>query len=368
MKSLRGLWKAIGSTSPRNAVITSTTTVRWKSSGWKSPVAESAAQTEGHAAAAAAAASRISSSAGLFQPMRDVMRRLPHPVVVITTLDHVYQQQQPPNDKESPPSPPPPPIPRAMTVSSFTSLTIEPVPHVTFNVTLPSRTHRALEACGAFNAHILEGNDHGAAVADRFTRGNLPPSPSPADEKEQEEEEGGLGILAGLEDLDVQVLGREEWQREWRRARDGTTTPDGKGASASASSSSSSIDGHVPQEAPAARSLRTVPMLRGRGVLHVLKCRYAKMLAPLSFGSDRHAIVIGEVVDIISSSSSSSGDSEPDTGRGDGLALAYADRAYRRMGEQLLSRKPDAASASGRCTIIGPAAMHIDTQLNKDED
>ncbi|KAI1632726.1 flavin reductase like domain-containing protein [Biscogniauxia mediterranea] len=365
MKSLRGLWKAIGSTSPRNAVIT--TTVRWKSSGLESPVAESAAQTEGHAAAAApAAASRTSSSAGLFQPMRDVMRRLPHPVVVITTLDHVYHHHhhhhQPPNGKESLP----PPIPRAMTVSSFTSLTIEPVPHVTFNVTLPSRTHRALEACGAFNAHILEGNDHGATVADRFTRGNHPP---PADEKEQEEEEEeecGLGILAGLEDLDVQVLGREEWQREWRRARDGSTTPDGKGAS----SSSSSIDGHVPREA---RSLRTVPMLRGRGVLHVLKCRYAKMLAPLSFGSDRHAIVIGEVVDIVSSSSSSSGDSEPDTGHGDGLALAYADRAYRRMGEQLLSRKPDAcraasASASERCTIIGPTAMHIDTQLNKDED
>ncbi|KAI0598841.1 flavin reductase like domain-containing protein [Biscogniauxia sp. FL1348] len=357
MKSPRGLWRAIGSTSPRNAVCINT--VRWKSSGSESLLSQ-APKAAGQllqersnfkSAAAASAAAAGSTPAGLFQPMRDVMRQLPHPVVVITTLDHVYHHHhhQSPNDKEPPL--PSPPIPRAMTVSSFTSLTIEPVPHVTFNVTLPSRTHRALEACGAFNAHILEGNDHGATVADRFTRGNPPPVGNGG---EEQEEGGGLGILAGLEDLDVQVLGREEWQREWDRARNGTA-PEVKGAS--------SVDGHVPRED---RPLRTVPMLQGRGVLHVLKCRYAKMLSPLSFGSDRHAIVIGEVVDIISP-----GDSETDTEPGDGLALAYADRAYRRMGEQLLSRKSDAcraAPASGPCTIVGPAAMHIDTQLNKDED
>ncbi|KND91954.1 Uncharacterized protein TOPH_03472 [Tolypocladium ophioglossoides CBS 100239] len=64
-------------------------------------------------------------------------------------------------------------VPRALTMSSFTSLTLAPTPLVTFNVATPSRTLDAIAASGEFNIHILAGDAAGAAVADHFTRGNL---------------------------------------------------------------------------------------------------------------------------------------------------------------------------------------------------
>lgn len=63
--------------------------------------------------------------------------------------------------------------PRAMTMSSFTSLTLAPTPVVTFNVATPSRTLDAIAATREFNIHILSGDAAGASVADHFTRGNL---------------------------------------------------------------------------------------------------------------------------------------------------------------------------------------------------
>lgn len=57
-------------------------------------------------------------------------------------------------------------------MSSFTSLTLQPVPVVTFNVATPSRTLDAIQASRCFNIHVLSGDAHGAAVADHFTRGN----------------------------------------------------------------------------------------------------------------------------------------------------------------------------------------------------
>ncbi|KAI1497619.1 flavin reductase like domain-containing protein [Biscogniauxia marginata] len=317
MKSPRGLWRAIAS--PRNASslsnlksagLISSAAVRWKSSG--------SASRRPQAAAEEPAGPTSQTNA-----IRSVMRQLPHPVVVITTLDHVLHQPQTPTRM---------PIPRAMTVSSFTSLTIAPVPHVTFNVTLPSRTHRALEACGVFNAHILEGNDHGARIADRFTRGNSgpPSSPSSSAATAADDDDDGLGILAGLEaDLGVRVLGREEWQAEWdQAARKGALTIPPEGTT-SADQGSRDVR-------------RTVPVLQGRGILHVLKCRHARLLSPLSFGADQHAIVIGEVLDITTSGCSA------DTGTGrDELALAYADRAYRRVGERLLGRNSGGDSGGG---------------------
>ncbi|KAM5356505.1 hypothetical protein ACJ41O_003151 [Fusarium nematophilum] len=82
------------------------------------------------------------------------MRLLPHSVVVTTS----YQ----PEDG-----------PRAMTMSSFTSLTLSPTPLVTFNIATPSRTLDAIRASGAFNVHVLSGDERGARVADHFTRGNV---------------------------------------------------------------------------------------------------------------------------------------------------------------------------------------------------
>ena len=80
------------------------------------------------------------------------MRLLAHPVVVLTAHDGAH--------------------PRAMTMSSFTSLALTPTPLVSFNVATPSRTLNALKHGLDFNVHILSADRSGATVADKFTRGN----------------------------------------------------------------------------------------------------------------------------------------------------------------------------------------------------
>ncbi|KAG7055761.1 flavin reductase like domain-containing protein, partial [Colletotrichum scovillei] len=83
-----------------------------------------------------------------------VMRRVAHSVVVATATDRAGR-------------------PRGMTMSSFVSLSMEPVPLVTFNVRTPSRTLDAIhESGGVFNVHVLAEGGEGARVADLFTRGN----------------------------------------------------------------------------------------------------------------------------------------------------------------------------------------------------
>ncbi|CVK97037.1 uncharacterized protein FMAN_11280 [Fusarium mangiferae] len=90
----------------------------------------------------------------LSEQLRSIMRLLPHSVVVCTSNQ--------PGDG-----------PRAMTMSSFTSLTLAPTPLVTFNIATPSRTLDAIRASGGFNVHILSGDERGANVASHFTKGNF---------------------------------------------------------------------------------------------------------------------------------------------------------------------------------------------------
>ncbi|RKL00695.1 Heat shock protein 90 [Fusarium oxysporum] len=88
------------------------------------------------------------------EQLRSIMRLLPHSVVVCTSNQ--------PGDG-----------PRAMTMSSFTSLTLAPTPLVTFNIATPSRTLDAIRASGGFNVHVLSGDERGANVASHFTKGNV---------------------------------------------------------------------------------------------------------------------------------------------------------------------------------------------------
>lgn len=145
--------------------------------------------------------------------------------------------------------------PRAMTMSSFTSLTLSPTPLVTFNVATPSRTLDAVSASGEFNIHVLAGDEAGAAVADHFTRGNVD------------------GVFDGLEGAEVE-----------------------------------SVAG-LP------------PLLKGEGVLRVLRCRVLKDGPHGGLMRVRdHVIVVGEVVEMIPGKKS------------DEFGLAYADRKYRLVG------------------------------------
>ncbi|RYP70662.1 hypothetical protein DL769_004908 [Monosporascus sp. CRB-8-3] len=307
---------------------------------------------------------------------RAVMRQMPHPVVIITTLD-CPQRRRPRVDptkgmqKRSSPSfpssssheddddgdrAPPPhwtssdvadsrsssetkngngrprlrPIPRAMTVSSFTSLSLRPREKVLFNIALPSRTYHAIFSSGRFNAHVLAGDEHGARLADLFTKGysGLNDASAGAGAAQEQEEAGrggrGLGVLAGLEEYGVEVLGKREWDAEW----DAAANVDGCGGA-----------GHGREVVR-----YTAPLLRGRGVMHVLKCDlyapgYLNNAPPECRGRsssaariinedrerDNFCIMLGDVTEIVH------GD-----GAGSNIALAYADGAYRMPGEQIL--------------------------------
>ncbi|KAL7955917.1 flavin reductase like domain-containing protein [Trichoderma compactum] len=92
------------------------------------------------------------SPAALSEQIRSIMRLLPHSVVVCTST---HGQ-----------------TPRAMTMSSFTSLTLSPTPLISFNIATPSRTLDAMIESRHFNIHIMSGDELGVQVADRFTRGN----------------------------------------------------------------------------------------------------------------------------------------------------------------------------------------------------
>ncbi|KAI9777944.1 MAG: hypothetical protein M1839_008479 [Geoglossum umbratile] len=87
------------------------------------------------------------------------MRHVPHSVVVITSAlpptksDHTYSSC------------------RGMTVSSFTTVALSPVPTVCFNIRAPSSTLAAIQKSGHFLVHILDASPHGVKVADAFTRG-----------------------------------------------------------------------------------------------------------------------------------------------------------------------------------------------------
>ncbi|SPN98775.1 uncharacterized protein DNG_01816 [Cephalotrichum gorgonifer] len=91
----------------------------------------------------------------LSESFRSLMRLLPHPVVVCTALH-----------------PGPTPQPRAMTMSSVTSLSLDPTPLLSFNIKKPSRTLDALRAAGRFNVHVLADDAGGARVAEWFSRGD----------------------------------------------------------------------------------------------------------------------------------------------------------------------------------------------------
>jgi flavin reductase (DIM6/NTAB) family NADH-FMN oxidoreductase RutF len=162
------------------------------------------------------------------------MRLLTNPVVVCTARDTWPISN---NGKERS-------APRAMTMSSFTSLSLSPTPLVTFNVATPSRTLEAIKNSGEFNVHILAGDGSGALVAENFTRGNT-------------------------DDVFDRLVGA--------KCKNTTTAADGEGSSSS------------------------TPILEGDGVLYVLRCRVAADQAPeggLIHVRD-HVIVIGEVLEVI---------------------------------------------------------------------
>jgi flavin reductase (DIM6/NTAB) family NADH-FMN oxidoreductase RutF len=163
-----------------------------------------------------------------------------------------------------------PSTPRAMTMSSFTSLALTPTPVVSFNIATPSRTFDAVKASRRFNVHVLADDASGAKVADRLTKGNA----------------GGAKVFEGLAD---------ECQCEVVHGQDGEP-----------------------------------PVLRGPGVLYIMRC---KLLDEPSQGLIKvrdHFIVLGEVIEILDGRPEALGEKEKP--RDKRFGLMYADRMYRQLG------------------------------------
>ncbi|KAK0727431.1 flavin reductase like domain-containing protein [Lasiosphaeria miniovina] len=199
--------------------------------------------------------------------VRGLMRLLAHSVVACTST--------------FPGSGTEPPAPRAMTMSSFTSLALSPTPVVSFNISTPSRTFDAVEASRRFNIHVLADDASGARVADWLARGNA----------------GGLHVFEKLaEECQCQVAIQEQ---------EGADDP---------------------------------PVLRGPGVLYVLRCRLLDQPSRGLVKVRDHVIVLGEVLDILE------GERAKRSNRGDkfqdnGFGLLYADRTYRQLGSCIIARE-----------------------------
>lgn len=101
---------------------------------------------------------------------RQLMRLVPRPVAVVTS---VYYPPLPSTTEPSHPQLGVPsagkPSPRGMTISSFSSLSITPIPRITFSIQLPSRTYDAIKSSRRFNVAVMRATLDGSCVAEAFT-------------------------------------------------------------------------------------------------------------------------------------------------------------------------------------------------------
>lgn len=209
------------------------------------------------------------------EQFRSLMRLVTHSVVVCTSAH-----------------PGAPPTPRAMTMSSFTSLALAPSPVVSFNIATPSRTLDAVRASRRFNVHVLADDAAGARVADWLARGN---AGGRGDVFERLAAEGGCEVV-------------ENWGRGGEKG--GGSSPQGE---------CKGEGGCEP------------PVLKGDGVLYVLRCKLledgpARGIIPVR----DHVIVLGEVLEIVEGSGAARG------AKGNRFGLLYADRRYRQLGNCII--------------------------------
>jgi flavin reductase (DIM6/NTAB) family NADH-FMN oxidoreductase RutF len=167
-----------------------------------------------------------------------------------------------------------------MTMSSFTSLALTPTPVVSFNIATPSRTFDAVEATRRFNVHILADDVSGARIADWLAKGNA----------------GGKKVFEGLaEECECQVV-------------EGTRADE-------------------------------PPVLKGAGVLYVLRCRVLDEPAQGLVKVRDHVIVLGEVMEILDSGVEGGESQGKRRHRHEQFGLLYADRRYRQLGNCITPAK-----------------------------
>ena len=206
--------------------------------------------------------------------MRQLMRLVPHPVVVITAAT----PSPLPSDATSHHEAPLESTFRGMTVSSFNSVALSPTPLVSFNIRLPSATYAAMTESGTFLAHLLVGSTAGAHIANALTKGN-----------------NGQG--EAFRDLAVGERTREAVQIF------------------------------------AGRGTQGAPLIAGEGVLQALRCR---PLPGKEISVEDHRVLVAEVLGIVSAPSARGRDEEQRGNVLEGsLGLVYGDRRYRAVGPSM---------------------------------
>lgn len=95
--------------------------------------------------------------------VRRLMRLVPHPVAIITSIDSTTSSGQEDDISHRW---------RGATVSSFNTVTLDPTPIVSFNIKRQSATFNAIENSGMFNVHLLNNVSEAEVIAARFAGGN----------------------------------------------------------------------------------------------------------------------------------------------------------------------------------------------------
>jgi flavin reductase (DIM6/NTAB) family NADH-FMN oxidoreductase RutF len=93
--------------------------------------------------------------------LRQLMRDVAYPVAIVTATPHPTASSEPSDPHHW----------RGATISSFTTVALEPVPVVSFNVRHDSSTFEALKASGKFNVHLMGCTDRARTLAKDFARG-----------------------------------------------------------------------------------------------------------------------------------------------------------------------------------------------------
>ncbi|PGH11647.1 hypothetical protein AJ79_04787 [Helicocarpus griseus UAMH5409] len=222
--------------------------------------------------------------------VRLLMRRVPHPVAIITSTDPTCRTAKS--------------ALRGMTVSSFNTVTLYPEAIVSFNVKLPSETFNAITTSSRFLVHLLAPTHETARLARDFARGN------------------------------ANVMQEDEEQRFFKFVpiRNGTSGCEGNDGV-----SSSILDGEPPRLAlvnPAEEAGRGEGS-GGRTTTattdyfpFIFECEYL----PQSARVGNHVIVLGKVVNIIRQQEAAENE---DAHRPEQLCLSYADTRFWKMGENI---------------------------------
>jgi flavin reductase (DIM6/NTAB) family NADH-FMN oxidoreductase RutF len=96
----------------------------------------------------------------LSDDMRSALRHITQPVALVTSFEAKHHLARG-EEKHT--------LARGVTVSSFCTVTLHPIPVVSFNLRVPSRSWDAISGSGYLRVHLLKATPEGATVAHAFT-------------------------------------------------------------------------------------------------------------------------------------------------------------------------------------------------------